>query len=100
MMTKRSATILLAAVSILLTQCGQPTEPKTEETPAPPKPTQQEQRQVANEEAEKTFKLEVVDEYIWRGKEHQIQVVNDENENVEAHKDNARNKPPSNCQYL
>lgn len=100
MITKHSATILLAAAAFLLTQCGQPTESKTEETPAPPQLTQEEQRQMAIEEAEKTFRLDVVDEYFWRGKEHLIQVVNVENEDVEALKDIARKMPPSKSLYL
>lgn len=100
MITKRSATILLAAVAIILTQCGQPTETKTEEAPAPPQLTQEEQRQVAIEEAEKAFKMEVVDEYFWRDGEHLIQVANVENEDVEALKEIARKMPPSKSLYL
>lgn len=97
---KRISAKHLALVAILFTQCGQPAENNTEEAAAPPQPTQEELRTAAIEEAEKSFRVDVVDEYFWRGREHLIQVVNVENEDVEALKDIARKMPPSKSLYL
>ena len=79
---KKTLLFFLAAAIFSLPACKQnKTEQGTETVAEPEEVDSEAQNRALVEEAEKAFKVDVVDEFVWKGGEHLIQIVNIENKN-------------------